>query len=152
MIRTGGSSACQFIARRLVTLAALSAALLLPACGGDDGPGPDAAVRSYYRALLQGDGARACAQLTDSLARDIATSRGAQRAGGTCPKVLSLAAGLNPDRAGDPLDSLEVDVSADGDRAKARLANPLTNKGETLDLQRQDGDWKIATLVLRPQR
>ena len=74
------------------------------------------------------------------------------RAGGTCPKVLALAAGLNPDRAGDDLSELMVDVSTDGDRARARLANPLTNKRETLDLRRQDGDWKIASLVLRPQR
>ena len=100
----------------------------MAACGGDDGPRPDDAVRTYYRALLAGDGARACGQLTDSLARDIGTSRGARAAGGSCPKVLALAAGLNPDRAGDDLDALAVDVTTDGDRARARLANPLTGK------------------------
>jgi hypothetical protein len=109
-------------------------------------------VRDYYRALLRGDGEHACSDLTGALARDIATSRGAQRVGGTCPSVLTLAAGLNPDREGDDLHELKVDVTTDGDRAKAKLANPLTGKGETLDLQRQDGDWKIASLVLRPQR
>jgi hypothetical protein len=140
------------IARNLVILLVLSATLAVAACGGDGGPGPDAAVRSYYGALLDGDGVRACDQLTDALARDVATSRGAMRAGGTCPKVLALAAGLNPDRAGDDLKGLKIDVSTEGDRAQARLANPLTNKRETIDLLRAGGDWKIASLVLRPQR
>ncbi len=129
----------------------LAAALLVAACGGDDGPGPDAAVRDYYRALLAGDGARACAKLTDALEREIAASAAARSVGGTCPDVLVLAGGLNPDRAGDQLDGLAVDVSVDGDSARARLANPLTNKGETLRLERAGGEWRIASLVLRPR-
>jgi hypothetical protein len=130
----------------------LAAALLVAACGGDDGPGPDAAVRDYYRALLAGDGARACAQLTGALEREIAASAAARSVGGTCPDVLVLAGGLNPDRAGDGLDGLRVNVEADGDSARARLANPLTDKPETLRLVRVDGEWRIASLVLRPRR
>ena len=139
------------IARKLVILGVLAAALLVPACGGDNAPGPDAAVRSYYRSLLAGDGARACAQLTDALEREIAASAGARSVGGTCPDVLVLAGGLNPDRAGDDLRDLRVDVAVDGGAARASLANPLTGKRETLRLQRVGEDWRIATLVLRPR-
>lgn len=108
-------------------------------------------MRSYYRALLDGDGARACKALTPALARDIAAAPAAQNVGGSCPDVLKLAAGLNPDRAGDDLHALDVDVARDGDRASARLANPLTGKRESLRLERVGGEWKLASLVLRPR-
>jgi hypothetical protein len=120
-------------------------------CGGSS-PGPDAAVRDYYRALLKGDGGRACSLLTHDLSREIATSRGARAAGNTCPSVEALAAGLNPDRAGDDLHGLRIDTSVDGDSGSARLSNPLTGKPETLHVRRVDGHWRIASLVLRPQR
>ena len=138
--------------RRPVVLAVVAALALGAGCGGGDDPGPDAAVRDYYRALLQGDGTRACALLTDDLSRDIAASRGARTAGGTCRDVLTLAAGLNPDRAGDDLHELRVQTSVDGDSGSVRLANPLTGKPETLRVQREGGKWHIASLVLRPQR
>lgn len=127
------------------------AALLVAACGGDDGPGPDATVRSYYRALLEGDGPLACKQLTDALERDIAQTKGARSVGGRCASALALAAGLNPDRAGDDLHALRIDVDRDDDGARASLANPLTGKRETLRLEQVDGEWRIATLVLRPR-
>src|SRR3954454_21293089 len=135
------------IARSAITSVAVLAALLVAGCGGgSDGPGPDAAVRDYYRALMRGDGARACSLLTDGLSRDIASSRGARAAGGTCPRVLALAAGLNPDRAGDDLHRLRIDVAVNGSAAWASLANPLTGKREKLALERDGRDWKIATL------
>lgn len=65
--------------------------------------------------------------------------------------MLSLASGLNPDRADDDLADLKISVDESGDTAKARLDNPLTNQRETLDLARRDGRWEIATLVLRPR-
>ena len=108
-------------------------------------------MRSYYRALLEGDGPLACKQLTDALERDIAESKGARSVGGTCADALALAAGLNPDRAGDDLHALRVEVNRDGDVARASLANPLTGKPETLRLEQVDGKWRIATLVLRPR-
>ena len=143
-----------FIARSAIPYLALSAALLVAGCGGGSGdaPGPDAAVRDYYRALLRGDGARACSLLTDGLSRDIASSRGARAAGGSCSDVLALAAGLNPDRSGDDLHALQVGTSVSGSVARARLANPLTGKPETLRVERVDGSWRIASLVLRPRR
>src|SRR4051812_4386300 len=140
--------------RSAVTSALLVTALFAAGCGGGSGAshGPDATVRDYYRALLRGDGGHACSLLTDGLSRDIATSRGARLAGGSCPDVLALAAGLNPDRTGDDLHALRVDTSVSGSVARARLANPLTGKPETLRVQRVDGQWRIASLVLRPQR
>lgn len=153
MIRISIPGASLFIARKTLISALLSAALLAAGCGGGDEPGPDAAVRDYYRALLAGDGGRACSLLTDGLERDIARSAGARAAGGSCPDVLALAVGLNPDREGADLDELKVDVSGDdgGDAARARLANPLTGKPETLRVERVGGEWRIASLVLRPR-
>jgi hypothetical protein len=153
VIRISIPAASLGIVSRFAICALVCAAVVLGACGGEgDGPGPDTAVRDYYAALLAGDGARACSLLTDGLERDISASRGASAAGGECRDVLALAIGLNPDREGDDLASLRVDVSTDGDRASARLANPLTGKRETLRVERVDGKWRIASLELRPQR
>ena len=90
--------------------------------------------------------------MTDGLSREIAASRGARAAGGSCPDVLALAAGLNPDRSGDDLHALRVDTSVSGDSGRARLSNPLTGKPETLRVERVDDSWRIASLVLRPRR
>jgi hypothetical protein len=138
--------------RRPVVLGLALCAVALAACGGGSGdPGADATVRTFYRALLAGDGNKACGQLTPALARAVGASRGARLAGGNCPEVMHLAAGLNPGRARDDLHGLAVDVREHGDTATAGLRNPLTSKPETLHLTRTGGDWKIATLALRPR-
>jgi hypothetical protein len=122
------------------------AAALAAGCGGGGDP-PDQAVRNYLNAVVAGDGAEACDQLTDDLRADIDKAG----VGGGCEELMSIAKQLNPGLKKDDVDDLDIETSEDGDKATAKFKNPLANRDETLNLEKQDDAWKIATLVTRPQ-
>ncbi len=117
-------------------------------CGGS---GPDQAVRDYFTAVVDGDGERACQTLTPQLRRDIDRSPAARRSGATCTEVMQLARGLNPDLNKKDIEDLSMEITEDGDRATARLRNPLVGRREAIGLQERDGDWKISSLETRPR-
>jgi len=127
-----------------VSLGVLSAV----GCGG---PQPDQVVRDYFGAIVDRDGRRACAQLSEELRTDIERAPAARRAGRGCADVMELAAALNPSLSRQDVEELDVDVEEDGDRATARLENPLARRDETIDLVKRDGDWKISSLETRPR-
>jgi hypothetical protein len=126
-----------------------SAALLAGGCGDD--AQPDDTVRGYFGAIVDGDGESACGQLTVRLRREIDRAPAARRAGRSCVEVLELAAGLNPDLSQDDIEGLAVEVEEEGDRATARLQNPLVGRPERMDLLKVEGEWKIDTLETRPR-
>lgn len=123
-------------------------ALVIAGCGG---PAPDEAVRGYFAAIVDGNGERACETLTAELRRDIDRSPAARRTGATCVEVMELAAGLNPDLSQEDVDGLSIEVEEDGDRASARLRNPLVRRPEKIELVKAGGNWKISTLQTRPR-
>ena len=123
-------------------------ALAIAGCGGSE---PDQPVRDYLKAIVQRDGQRACEQLTDGLRADIAATPAARRAGRSCADIMNLASGLNPGLTTQEVDHLTIHVDESGDRASARLRNPLSRRVETLGLVKADGDWKISRLVTRPR-
>lgn len=133
---------------RLARLALAALVLLAAGCGGSD---PDEVVRDYLEAVVERDGARACDQLAEGLREEIERAPAAREAGRSCADVMELAAGLNPGLTTEDIDDVDVDVEQDGDEATARLENPLVGSEQTLDLVREDGDWKIATLENRPR-
>jgi hypothetical protein len=126
-----------------------AAALVAGGCGGD--APPEDAVRRYFDAIVQGDGERACGQLTPELRREIDRAPAARRAGRTCVEVMELAAGLNPGLSQQDVENLAVEVQEEGDRATARLRNPLVRRRERIDLMKIEGEWRIATLETRPR-
>jgi hypothetical protein len=136
------------VLRRLAALALALLAVLLTGCGGSD---PDDAVRDYFDAVVARDGSRACAQLADGLRREIEQAPAVRNSGRSCGDVMELAAALNPGLKKGDVEELEIDVEQEGDTAVARLRNPLVRSNESIDLIKQDGDWKIATLQTRPQ-
>lgn len=123
-------------------------AVLVVGCGGSQ---PDQAVRDYLKAIAQRDGGRACDQLSPQLRADIERSPAASRAGRSCADVMGLASGLDPALSTKEVDELAIDVDESGDRATAQLKNPLSRRREALELVKDDGDWKISTLVTRPR-
>jgi hypothetical protein len=134
-----------FAGASAVALAAL--ALLIAGCGGSD---PDEPVRAYLEAIVEQDGEAACDQLSDELRADIERAPAARATGRTCPDVMELAAGLNPDLSTEDVEDLEIEVEEEGDEATATLENPLAGREETIDLVEADGEWRISTLEIRP--
>jgi hypothetical protein len=133
---------------RLATLALVVLALLAAGCGSSD---PAEVVRSYFEAIVDRDGKRACDELTEELRRDIQLSPAARRAGRTCADVMALAVGLNPGLRKEDVEDLDVEVEEDGESAAAKFENPLVRRTETIELVKKGGDWKISTLETRPQ-
>lgn len=133
---------------RLARPVLLAGALIAPGCGGSD---PDEVVREHFRAIVDRNGERACDLLSDDLRADIERAPAVRAAGRSCKDVMNLAAGLNPSLEQADVEDLPVDVEEDGDDAVATLQNPLVDRRETLDLVKQDGNWKIATLETRPR-
>jgi Domain of unknown function (DUF4878) len=130
-----------------MTLLLAALALLAAGCGGSD---PDEAVRDYFVAIVEQDGARACAQLTDELQRDIEQAPAARATGRSCADVMELAAGLNPGLSTEDVEDLEIGTEEDGDQATATLENPLVRREETIDLVKEDNEWRISSLETRP--
>lgn len=124
------------------------ALIAVSGCGGTE---PDEPVRAYLEAIVEGDGARACEQFTAALERDIERAPAARNSGRSCADVMELAAALNPGLTTEQIDELDIDVAEDGDRATARLDNPLSRRREAIGLVKQDGDWKIYRLRTRPR-
>lgn len=137
--------------RRLLRPLALilsSLVMLLAACGGSD---PSDPVRDYLVAVVDQDGEQACEQFTDDLRSEIENSAAARRSGRSCAEVMGLAAALNPELTTSDVEEVEIDVEEDGDEATATLINPLVDREETIELVKEDGEWRIASLETRPQ-
>jgi hypothetical protein len=135
-------------AARLVSVALAGLALLAVSCGGS---GPDDTVRDYFTAIVAGDGERACGELTPMLQREIDRAPAVRGAGRTCVEVMELAAGLNPDLSEQDVEGLAVEIDEEGERATARLRNPLVRREETINLAKVDDEWKISRLQVRPR-
>ena len=137
------SCKCDRVALLFVLLAALAAG-----CGGAQ---PDDTVRDYFAAIVAGDGERACDTLTPELRRDIDRSPAARRSGAGCVEVMELAAALNPALSQEDVEDLSVELEENGDRATARLRNPLVKRREAIQLVEGDDGWRISTLETRPR-
>ncbi len=108
-------------------------------------------MRDYFTAVVDGDGERACETFTPQLRRDIDRSPAARGSGATCTEVMELAAGLNPGLSKADVEDLAMEVEEEGDRASARLRNPLVERREAIGLQKTDEGWKISSLETRPR-
>lgn len=132
---------------RLPALVLASLVLLAAGCGDSD---PSEPVRDYLQAIVDQDGEAACEQLTDELRSDIEQSPAAVRTGRSCADVMALAAGLNPALTTSDVEEVDIEVEEDGDEAVATLNNPLVQREETIELVKEDGEWRISTLETRP--
>jgi hypothetical protein len=120
---------------RLAVATLAASGLIAAGCGGDDteesgADSPDAAVTSFFAAIEDGDGDRACELMTDD-------SVEALELGGEECSTFAESEG-----SGDLPDDFEVgDATEDGDSATVNV----TGDGEELEVPLvKDGDeWKV---------
>jgi hypothetical protein len=134
----------------LRVLPAVALLLTVAGCGsGGSASSPGDAVRSYNAAVAAGDGERACERLDKAAQDELRQStQGAIRS--SCPDVIDALAGFYDDATKERLRETKVETRSDGDSAIATFASPVALGGPdrraTYELERVDGDWKIASL------
>ena len=116
--------------------------LLLAACGGgDDKDEIKQAVRDFVTATNARDGDRLCDDLLTQDYLEKATGATGDQAKDACKQQLGLITGLR-------LRLVEVgDPKVDGDRAtvRATIATGSQQAPRSFKLQKEDGDWKLAS-------
>lgn len=127
-------------------LALLVAASLAPGCGTSDEDAVKTAVRDYFAAFAEADGQRACDFLSAAAKRDLANYAAEQlpEVGSVqCAEVTEQVVELTDEDALKRLEDVEVtSVEIDGDTATAEIVGAT----QTANLEKIDGDWKIAEL------
>lgn len=128
---------------RRMAVAALAAGVLLVGCGAaDEEDNAAKPVKAYLNALAEGDGARACEQLTGRAQRELIAGLAdtLPEAGVlTCEEAVEQISGIvGPDEA-DMLSNAEIKVTLDGDRAKARVVEGT----DTVDVVKFEDGWLI---------
>jgi len=117
----------------VLAIVAVLAAGLLPGCGGSSGGSPQKTIRTFLDATAAGDGAKACAQLTEEAKRQI--TRGA-----SCERAIKLVGAL---LASATKSAKVTNVKSQGDTASATVAAAGGTRA-TYRLRKSDGKWLIA--------
>jgi hypothetical protein len=128
----------------LVLALALGAAMVASGCGGDSDAGRvEATVTTYLRAFADGDGPRACDQLTGEQMRALASMAVEQvpELGATsCVEVVRrFAQQLGSDEKATMREADVFDVTVTGDRATA-----FVRRGHPVELRLIGGAWLIS--------
>ena len=133
---------------------AIALIVLLAGCGGGDSEEAAAAdvVSEFLTALAEEDGARACAQLTESARQVVSTA--ANEVPGVnspyCAAVLERIAALIPGGSRAALRDLPEGISADDARIESETA-VVTVPGARLpiELTKSDRGWLITDQTMR---
>lgn len=141
---------------RLIALhVALVALVALAGCGGGTDPrekqAVTAAVRTFFSALADGDGRRACAELTASGQASLVASAGA--GGVACPQAIAIASRRLPAAVRQGLRAIELRaVAISGTHASVRDDDITSARGDLRSvlrpgnitrLSRSEGSWKL---------
>ena len=103
---------------------AVMATSVLAGCGASDEEQAADTVRTYLEAFVDGNGQRACEQLTDAVQRRIVDgfSEGAPSAGITsCEQAIGAIADQRSTQLAEPVEIKVERVTVDGDRATVRM-------------------------------
>jgi hypothetical protein len=107
----------------LLVCAALAAGTLA-GCGRDPGRDAEQVVDDYLEAIADGDGERACNQLTENLQRRLIDAAPAGLEATDCRTAAAAIAGtLSQEQRQRLRDTAYGHVSVDGDRATVRLGD-----------------------------
>ena len=115
--------------------------LLVGACGGDDGKEVQQTVRDFVSATNDRDGDKLCDDLVTQDYLEKATGATGDQAKDACKQQLGLITGLKLRliRLGEP--------KVDGDQASVRATIAIGSQRtpRSFRLQKEDGDWKLAS-------
>lgn len=125
---------------RLALVLASAAALLPAACGGDDREDVQQIVRDFVRATDRRDTDKFCGELVTQEFLEQTTGATGDKAKDACRQQLGAVSGLR-------VRLLRIErIEIDGDRATARVVLETQGRRDPrlLQLEREDGDWKLA--------
>jgi hypothetical protein len=131
--------------RILVVLILSSCGVAAIGCGGS-GDDPEAVVKDFLSAIAEGDGDKACDQLTGDARREFLAGVGKEN----CDDAAELVSGALSDDEKDKLKDAKLsskssddggDTLDPGDDADAIVH---VEGGEDVPLEKVDGDYKIA--------
>lgn len=124
---------------RLLTALVLAAAVLGACGGGGEEEDIEAVVSDFSAALLDTDGPKACALLTEAAIEELTQ----QPEVAACEKAVD-GAGEPTDDDRENLEDPEVtDIEVDGDTATAQVTATGEEGESRTRFRRVDGDWKI---------
>jgi ketosteroid isomerase-like protein len=116
--------------------------LLLGACGGgDDSADVKQTVRDFVKATNERDGDRLCNDLVTQDYLEKATGATGDQAGTACKQQLDLITGLKLRL----LDLREPNVDGDSATVRATIAIGSQRTPRRFQLQKEDGNWKLAS-------
>ena len=121
----------------------LTLAVVAGGCGSQEEDAVRDVIKVYLRAVADGDGRKACGQLTPAGQRElIAGVFGARR----CDEAVRLYADRLPDRLKDRLRNPTIDqIEVRGPRATVHVKD--IERGA---LEKVDGKWKVAAEQSKP--
>jgi hypothetical protein len=136
--------------RMLLALAAIAAIVVavgIAMCGGADTSSPDAAVRSYFSAVADGDGEEACGIATPEFQQEAVTSVvGTPSEGESCEEAVANV----PDEAREVIEDVTVETEETGsDEAVVAVtidSDDFSDAPLRFDVVRGDDGWRIADL------
>jgi hypothetical protein len=113
---------------------------LVAGCGGDDKKDAEQTVRDFVKAVNERDADAYCDDLITEEFREKSTFATGDRASESCKRQLKAIKGLHIDLV------RIVKTEVDGDKATvvAVLRRPGGQIRQRLQLEKDDGDWKLA--------
>jgi len=123
---------------RLVALTCLLA--LVAGCGGDDKKDAEQTVRDFVRAVNERDADTYCDDLITEEFREKSTFTNGDQATESCKRTFKAIKGLHIELV------RIVKTEVDGDKATvvAVIRRPGGEIRQRLELEKDDGDWKLA--------
>ena len=132
----------------LLTIALL---LALAGCGGSDGDSDrdriQKRIQQYFQAAARGDGAAVCHSITEPASHGFGALLDVPPARTCAANVRKVA------RRNVPLQATQVTkITVAGEHATAYVVSGRPSYGETVELVRQHGAWKLARLPVAIRR
>jgi hypothetical protein len=129
--------------------ATLLAALSLAACGGSSSSDEKAvkhAVKTFYNALADKDGKKACDSISKKGKQRISSAGSRIGQKQSCSQVLGLVLSFGGGALQQARNVKVGDVKIDGGKASATVS--LGSRKSPVDLVKEDADWKLSGLSL----